>query len=139
MANVTIMLTDEQLQLVMRACESFFRTRMGQFRDFADDVCAEGVDFSPENENHETLFNNYIVRRNTMKGTFEVIFHELAMSTCQKSQDCMDMIDIWETIRYWIWQQKPADKREDWTVDSRPPMNEGQYPLPIIKREDDVG
>lgn len=135
MEKVSITLTDEQLRLVNKAIEEYFRLRLGQFRDFADDVCADGVDFSPANENHETLFNNYIVRRNTMHATFEALFRQLTINDGRKSQDCIDLIDIWETVRHWFWEQIPADERPSWTVDSTPPLHEGQYPLPIIKKE----
>ena len=74
MDNVTITMTEDQLRLVNRALESYFRTRMGQFLDFAYDVCEQGVDLSEDNQNREKVFDNYIMRRNLMKETFETLF-----------------------------------------------------------------
>ena len=51
-----------------------------------------------------------------------------------KSQDCIDAIDIWETIRHWFFEQESEGKRTEWYVDYRPPLNEGQYPLPKIEK-----
>ena len=135
MGKVTITMTDEQLRLVNRALESYFRTRMGQFWDYADDVCMYGVDLSADNPCNDKLFDNYITRRNSLKSIMENVFQSLTFNTCKKSQDCMDIIDIWQTVRYWFWQQKPENERSDWSVDSTPPLCEGQYPLPTIERE----
>ena len=132
--NVTITLTEKQLRLVNQALESYFRTRMGQFLDYADDVCMQGVNFSAENPTHDVDFDNFITRRNALKAIMESVFRELTIQTYQKSQDCIDMIDMWEAIRHWLWQQESAERRAEWTVDSRPPLCEGQYPLPVIKK-----
>ena len=135
MGKITMTMTEEQLRLVNKAIEEYFRLRLGQFWDFADDVCEQGIDLSSENPNHEKVFDNYLVRRNALKTSFETLFRELTVNTGAKSQDCMDMIDMWETIRHWFWQQKTEDQRKEWTVDSNPPLHEGQYPLPVIKKE----
>lgn len=47
---VTITLTEKQLRLLQTAMEEYFRLRMGQAWDFADDICAMNVDvFDPDN------------------------------------------------------------------------------------------
>ena len=137
MANVTITMTEEQLRLVNKALEEYFRLRLNQWWDFADDVCEQGVDIYSDSPNHDKVFDNYIMRRDLLKSTFEAIFRQLTISNSIKSQDSVDMIDMWETIRHWFWQQKPDEVRKNWTVDSRPPLHEGQYPLPTIKKEGD--
>ena len=135
MGRVTVTLTDEQLRLVNRAIEEYFRLRLNQWWDFADDVCLQGVDLSNENPNRGKVFDEYIIRRDALKASFEALFHQFTITTSQKSQDCMDLIDIWDAIRHWIWEQKPPEDRITWTVDAAKPLNEGQYPLPTIKRE----
>ena len=133
--NVSVTMTDEQLRLINTALEEYFRLRLNQWWDFADDVCSEGIDFSNKKPNNDKVFDNYIVRRDALKASFEALFRQLTPNNCIKSQNCIDMIDMWETIRHWFWEQRSEKDKKSWTVDSTPPLHEGQYPLIKIEKE----
>lgn len=134
--KIRLTVTEGQLKLINRAMEEYFRLRLNQWNGFADDICAEGCDFSKENPKHDDIFSDYIVRRNTLVAALSAIFAALSINkrSSMKSQDCIDAIDIYETIMHWLWEERPDAEKMVWTVDSRKPLNEGQYPLPKIEK-----
>ena len=62
-----ITLTEEQARVTQIALEEYMRLRMGQDMDFCDDIAAIGTDLSPENPNHELIFDRFIHRRDALR------------------------------------------------------------------------
>lgn len=73
-----VTLTENQARVVQTALEEYFRLRMGQEMDFCMDFASLEVDLSPENPQHEKIFDLYIARRDhlqeVMRSFFRIAF-----------------------------------------------------------------
>lgn len=130
--------TEEQLKLIYRATEQFFRTRMGQFWDFTDDLIFD-ENFKPNKEdpNYDTWFNDLIQRRDDAKELFEQAYRKACPGIRYKTHDEQAAIDIWEHIRYQRWLDAPEPKLHD-SVDSRPPLDLAGLPPVQVQRTEPV-
>ena len=131
----TITVTQKQLIVIMNALESYFRTRMNQWFDFATEVAHNGYEYDKENPENDRLFNEYINRRNDSQEAFEVAFNIAApnLYNRKKTPDMQNAIDIWHVIRYVFYLERPEPK-DHCTVDAYPPFQMGDEPLPTIER-----
>lgn len=132
MYNLTV--SKNQLRVIMIALESYFRTRMGQFFDFASDVARNGFEYTRDNPDNDRLFNEYISRRNDSQDLFEKAFDVAAPNRYErkKTPDMITAIDIWHVIRHQRYLEFPEPK-DHYTVDAYPPHQCGEEPLPAIK------
>lgn len=124
----TITLTEKQISIVQRALEEWFRLRLGQTFDFADDLSSLGVDLSQDNPNHEWLFDMHIANRDwieeIMKGIFRVLWGAYGAPK-EKTEDMMIAECIWDAIRF-------ARGQSRWNE----PFHIGPEPVPKIEKED---
>lgn len=132
----TIELSKEQAEIIKIALEEYFRLRMNQTRDFADDICFDGFNY----KNHtEGDFNERIERRNMFRDELEKLLnkvHPLHFRGNKFREQTIEMLraqDIWQVIRYRLWKDRHGDK-DDWCVDAREPMPMTDEPLPRMKR-----
>lgn len=132
MYNITV--SKNQLRVIMIALESYFRTRMGQFFDFASDVARNGYEYTRDNPDNDRLFNEYISRRNDSQDLFEKAFDVAAPNRYErkKTPDMITAIDIWHVIRHQRYLEFPEPK-DHYTVDAYPPTPCSEEPLPAIK------
>lgn len=135
--NYKLTVTENQLRVIMIALEDYFRTRMGQFFDFASDVAKNGFVYTKDNPENDRLFNEYINRRNDSQKLFDKAFDVAAPNRYErkKTPDMITAIDIWHVIRYRRYQELPEPK-DHYTVDAYPPSPYGGEPLPIIEKEE---
>ena len=133
-----IQLTERQLRLVNQALEMFFRLQMGQFSVFADLVAFRNFSFAEKNSGWAEEFDNRIHLRddfqNALQDIYSHIFRDLLLADSPFSRKTEDMecaIDIWEAIRYKLWQDAP-DPKPHWSVDSTPPFH-WHHDEPLIK------
>ena len=68
----TLELTEKQAKIIKNALEEYFRLRMNQTWDFADDLCFNG--FNYENHTKED-FNERIERRDMFRDKFEKLLN----------------------------------------------------------------
>ena len=131
-------ISKNQLRVIMIALESYFRTRMGQFFDFASDVAQNGFVYSRDNPDNDRLFNEYINRRNDSQDLFEKAFDVAAPNRYErnKTPDMVTAIDIWHVIRHQMYLEFPEPK-DHYTVDAYPPFPCGDEPLPKIAKEEE--
>ena len=126
-----IELTEKQMKIVQGAVEEWFRLRMGQDFDLCTDLASMNTDLSPDNPNHEQLFNNYIARRDhmqaIMKAFFRIAFEPFGYLT-EKTEDMLIAETIWDAIRC-------ARGFSRWGK----PLVLGGEPCPKIERIEDVG
>ena len=134
MYNLNI--SKNQLRVIMIALESYFRTRMGQFFDFASDVAKNGFEYTKDNPDNDRLFDEYINRRNDSQDLFEKAFDVAAPNRYErkKTPDMITAIDIWHVIRHQMYQEYPEPK-DHYTVDAYPPSPWGDEPLPKIEKD----
>lgn len=132
-------LNENQMQLVKVALEEYFRIRMNQWWDLADGLVSKNIDLSPENPQHEKVFNDFITRRDCVRSALESVGRMLWDYTNNpKTEEQLMAEDIWQVIRYTLWNERHAPGEDTWCVDSRPPMRCSKEPLPKCRRIEDV-
>lgn len=134
MKEYKLTLSENQLRVVMIGLESYFRTRMGQFFDFASDVARNGFEYTKDNPENDRLFNEYIYRRNESQELFEHAYDVASPNPYErkKTKDMVTAIDIWHVIRHqrYLDREEPKDH---YTVDAYPPFPSDGEPLPKIE------
>ncbi len=102
MKKYRITLNERQLVIVEYALEEYFRLRLGQDFEFSNDIAAMDHDLSPDNPNHERIFDDYILRRESIREIMNAVFHIAfgVFGTPQKKTEKMLIAeDIWDAIR----------------------------------------
>lgn len=95
-------LTDNQLRIIRIALEEYFRLRMGQTFDFTDDIASLYIDLSPDNPNHERIFDHMIHTRDCLREIMQCFFRvafEPYNAPQKKTSQMMIAEDVWEAIR----------------------------------------
>ena len=128
-------LSEDQAEIIKIALEEYFRLRMNQTWDFADDICFEGFDYG----NHtKEDFNERIERRNIFLDELRILLnvvHPLQFRGGEFRKQTIEMRraqDIWQVIRHRLWKDRHGDKN-DWCVDAREPMPMTDEPLPKME------
>lgn len=122
----TIELTEAQMRVVQTALEEWFRLRMGQEMDFCNDLAGMNVDLSPENPNHNWLFDKYLSRRDHMQEIMRAFFRiafEPNGYLQEKSNDMLIAETVWDSIRF-------ARGLSKWSQ----PLQVGPEPCPKIEK-----
>lgn len=131
----TLEISEKQAKIIKIALEEYFRLRMNQTRDFADDICFDGFDCG----NHtKEDFNERMERRDLFKLELESLMnavHPLQFRGEFREQtiEMLRAQDIWQVIRHRLWKDRHGDK-ENWCVDAREPMCMTGEPLPKMER-----
>lgn len=126
-------LSEKQAVLLMVVLEEFFRIRMNQWGDLADSLAMKNIDLSPDNPNHEKIFDGYIQDRDAVQKVFECAGRILwDGQRNNKSEEQLIAEDIWQVIRHQLW--KDSKNRNNWCVDSRVPLRVSDEPLPEMKK-----
>lgn len=131
----TLELSEKQAEIIKIALEEYFRLRMNQTWDFADDICFEDL-----KENHtEEEFNKCIENRDMFRDELEKLLnkvHPLQFRGNKFREQTIEMRraqDIWQVIRHKLYLDRGGDPN-DWCVDSREPMPMTDEPLPKMER-----
>lgn len=129
-------LSEEQAEIIKIALEEYFRLRMNQTWDFADDICFDGFDcgnHTPED------FDERIERRDMLQDELEKLLntvHPLQFRGNKFREKTIEMWraqDVWQVIRHKLWIDRHGDE-DSWCVDSRKPMCLTGEPLPKMER-----
>jgi len=130
----------EQLRIIQRALEDFFRTRYCQFSDLANDLAFENFNW-PKKETEridEKEFNERINRRNWAQDIFDEggRIAKPIETRGEKSHDCMVAEDIWAVIRYELYKERYGDVEDPRDVCARAPLLiSGELPVKMKKIE----
>lgn len=132
----TLELSEEQAEIIKIALEEYFRLRLNQTWDFADDICFDGFDY----KNHtKEDFNERIERRDMFENELMELLnmvHPLQFrngETRKKTIKMLRAIEIFEVIRHELWKDRHGDS-DNWCVDAREPMSMTDEPLPKMER-----
>lgn len=129
----TLTITEKQAILIKEALEEYFRIRMNQWRDLADSLAMKNIDLSPDNPNHERIFDRYIQDRDAVQKVLECVGRILwDGQRNDKSNEQLMAEDIWQVIRHQLW--KDSTNKVEWCVDAREPLRVSYEPLPEIKK-----
>ena len=132
----TLEITEEQAEIIKIALEEYFRLRMNQTWDFADDICFDGFDY--DNYTNED-FDKQLEKRNVFRKEFEkllIAVHPLQLGGGKFREATVEMRraqDIWQVVRHQLWTERHGIE-DDWCVDSRKPMSMSGEPLPKMER-----
>ena len=129
----TLTITEKQAILIKEALEEYFRIRMNQWRDLADSLAMKNIDLSPDNPNHERIFDRYIQDRDAVQKVLECVGRILwDGQRNDKSNEQLMAEDIWQVIRHQLW--KDSENKNDWCVDASEPLRMSDEPLPEMKK-----
>lgn len=136
MQEYTIALSRNQLRVIEIALESYFRTHMDQWFDFADDIAFMHFTYDKNDPQNSEQFNLRINRRNEAIELFSQAFKTAYPSPIfDKTPDVCSAIDIWHVIRHQFWKEIPEERKTSWSVDSYPPFPMADEPLINIERK----
>lgn len=131
-----IELSEDQVTTIKIALEEYFRLRMNQTWDFADDLCFDDLNY----ENHtDEEFDEHIKLRDEFRDELQKLlnkFHPLQLTGSKFRKQTTEMKraqEIWQVIRHKLWIDRNDDKNS-WCVDSREPMSMTGEVLPEIER-----
>ena len=130
-----IELTEEQAEIIKIALEEYFRLRMNQTLDFADDICFEDLKKNHTKEEFNKCIENRNMFQDELKKLLNVV-HPLHFRGNKFREQTIEMLraqDIWQVIRHRLWKDRHGDKN-DWCVDAREPMPMTDEPLPKMER-----
>lgn len=129
-------ISEKQAEIIKIALEEYFRLRMNQTWEFADNICFNGFDY----ENHtKEDFNERIERRDMFRDEFEKLLntvHPLQFRGGKFREQTIEMRraqDIWQVIRHKLYLDRGGDPN-GWNVDAREPLNISDEPLPKMER-----
>ena len=128
-------LSNEQAEIIKIALEEYFRLRMNQTRDFADDICFEAFNYDCHKSED---FDNRIENRNTFQEELRELlerFHPLYVNGVGLREQTIEMRraqDIWQVIRQRLYLDRGGDPN-GWCVDAREPMTMTDEPLPKME------
>lgn len=129
-----ITLTDNQLSLLEKAVESYFRVRMGQHFDLAEDVAFKGYDRSSD-KNGSTEFYERIRRRNDAQDLYDIAYRMACPAEPVGTEAMSNAIDIWHVIRHQRWLDNPnVDHSDHWSTASDVTLQMGTEPLCKVER-----
>ena len=132
----TLELSEKQAEIIKIALEEYFRLRMNQTWDFADDICFDGFDY--DNYTNED-FDKQLEKRDVFRKEFAkllIAVHPLQLGGGKFREATVEMRraqDIWQVVRHQLWTERHGIE-DDWCVDSRKPMSMSGEPLPKMER-----
>lgn len=98
-----IILTEEQMRVVQKCTEFYFRIMLGQAMDLADELAFFGVDLSDKNIK-DKVFDKCIVKKDMLyhilNGVFRAAFDNGFGTPEAKSEDMMIAECIWDAIQF---------------------------------------
>ena len=135
--NYNLTINEEQAKVIKTALEEYFRIRMNQWSDLAEDLAHEGFVYNPADPENGMNFNDYLTRREHTE-----MLLEQAMMAAQPvrsykvmeiPEKCLIAQDIWQVIRHQLYLDNGGDPN-GWVVDARKPLQMSEEPLPVIER-----
>ena len=140
MKKYRITLNEKQMQVLKDVCELRFRIDLCQGYELSEILATmNDLDLSPENPNHQIIFDSYIDRREHLRAVVNCLF-EIAnprafrvSSLRKRDKDSLIAEDIWQSLRYSLWLNREDKDSIAYTVDSKEPLQVGSEPLAEIE------
>ena len=129
-------LSKEQTEIIKIALEEYFRLRMNQTWDFADDICFEGFNYQEHTpEDFDKRLENRDMFRDELKKLLDKV-HSWWLKGGEYRKQTIEMRraqDIWQVIRQRLYLDRGGDPN-GWCVDAKDPIPTTNEPLPKITR-----
>ena len=129
--------SDKQAEIIKITLEEYFRLRMNQTWDFADDICFEDL---KKNHTREE-FNKCIENRDIFRDELEKLLNkvhplQLGNNTVRKqTEEMLRAQDIWQVLRHVLYLDRGGNINDP-VVDARIPMSRTGEELPVMKRKE---
>lgn len=130
----TLEISEKQAEIIGIALEEYFRVRMNQWSDLANDLAF--IDYV--HGSHDGLdFNARIERRNSTQRVLETAM-DVAQPLRQhgiypgQTEEMLRAQDIWQVIRHKLYLDRGGDPN-GWSVDAREPLRISDEPLPKME------
>jgi len=140
--KMTMVCEEEQLRLIMKALEEYERLRIGQAWILAESIALDGFKHDwADDDGRKEYIRRYGLRDHLQKMIEEVIKYGLKQADkecCAKTEEVRSIEDLWIGLRHRCFYDllTPEEQEErGYTVDSREPFGDGEYPLASIKIE----
>ena len=134
-----VRMNERQLRLIMTATEEYGRLRMGQTWDLSDDLAFQHYDRKAEQESGEHKeFDRRILRRDACRELLDLAMRAACggnyLDHWQKTEDVEVALDMYCTVRKFLWEQRPESEKDTWTVASGPLYLMGPDPKMEIEK-----
>ena len=128
--------SEDDITTFKAVLEEFFRTRMGQWFDFVNDVALNGFSYNREDPENSKKFNAYIDRRDEAQKLLDKAYRVAEWRLSMKSDKQLVAEDIWDVIKHQLWEDLPDETKKaiPLHVDSHSPLNVSTEPLPLISK-----
>ena len=137
--NYLLKVNKEQAEVIKAALEEYFRIRMNQWRDLAEDLASAGFVYDKKNPNNSSNFDAYLIRRDIaeelLRTAMNVAQPHRNYATFNLSDKNLIAQDIWSVIRHQLYLDRDGDKN-DWCVDAREPLPVSCEPMPVMMKEE---
>lgn len=137
----TLEVSEKQVEIIKIALEEYFRLRMNQWWDFADEMAATGFEYNKDDPENSKRFDAYIERRDKSEKLFQEAM-KVAQSGDQRPyiSQTVEMLraqDIWQVIRHRLYLDR-GGRINDMVVDARKPMSRTGEELPEMKQVEEI-
>lgn len=140
MKKFRITLNEDQMYTLKECLEMYFRIDLLQEDMLAEKLATmNDLDLSPDNPNHEKIFDSYIERKEhigiVLKSAFEIASPWAFRATSHRKRDTKSLVieDIWQVCRYCLWENNPNKEKLGYVVDSNKPLQISDQELPTIE------
>lgn len=124
-------ITEKQAEIIKIAMEEYFRLRMNQWFDFAENI-ALSYRYDKNDPDNARKFNAYINRRNKSQELFEKAFRVAQPDYQRKTDEMAIAEDIWQVLRHRLYLDRGGDPN-GWSVDARKPIKISDETLPKME------
>lgn len=134
-------ISEKQAEIIKIALEEYFRLRMNQWWDFANEVAATGFEYNKDDPENSKRFDAYIERRDKSEKLFQEAM-KVAQSGDQRpyipqTDEMLRAQDVWQVIRHRLYLDR-GGSINDMVVDARKPMSRTGEKLPEMKQVEEI-
>ena len=129
--------SDKQAEIMKIALEEYFRLRMNQTWDFADDLCFEDLSENHTKEEFDKCIENRDMFQDELGKLLNKV-HPLRLGNNKVRKQTEEMLraqDIWQVLRHVLYLDR-GGSINDPVVDARIPMSRTEEKLPVMKRKE---
>ena len=137
MKEYILAINEKQANTIKTALEEYFRIRMNQWGDLAEDLASEGFTYNTADPENNKKFDAYLQRRDNTRKLLEKAMlaaqPQRMYGVIPVSEECLIAEDIWQVIRHRVYLDNGGKVDDLWNVESRTPLQMSKEPLPVMK------
>ena len=129
--------SDKQAEIMKIALEEYFRLRMNQTWDFADDICFGTLSKNYTKEEFDKCIENRDMFRDELEKLLNKV-HPLQLGNNivrKQTEDILRAQDVWQVLRHVLYLDRGGNINDP-VVDVRTPMSRTGEELPVMRRKE---